>query len=209
MFGLTFRKEFTLLKTYFSRHMINTSNQSNANNGCYYLKVPPLLMLAMINRELMSLLEEMIGIKIPPQNYLWENRNDMARCNIKINVNFTTQRLCHIKAVLGSILSGNFDKECIVYTNTASCLEQIQADIEAWLDMDDTILRDTLLIHGDQKPEVKFMSAEKFTETVSDPEDLINKNKFYPRFFLATAGNIGAGLDSSDIYVVCRVGVCY
>ena len=206
MFGLTFRKEFTLLKASFFRHLIDESNSLNTTNGCYYLKVPLLLMTATFNRELMSLLELMIGIKILPYNYLWGNRDEMKRRNIKIDVDFTTQRLRHIKNVLSSTLSGNLDKKCIVYTNTASCLEQMQADVESWMDMDDSILGDLLVIHGDQKPEVKFVSAERFTETIANPEELINKDKFYPRILLATAGSIGAGLDSPDVYAVCRVG---
>ena len=192
MFGLTFRKDFTLLKASFFRHLIDESNTSNTTNGCYYLKVPLLLMTATFNRELMSLLELMIGIKILPHNYLWGNRDGMARRNIKINVDFTTQRLRLIKNVLSSTLSGNLNKKCIVHTNTASCLEQMQADIESWMDMDDSILGDSLVIHGDQKPEVKFVSAERFTETITNPEELINSNKFYPRILLATAGSIGA-----------------
>ena len=70
MFGLTFRKEFTLLKASFFRHLIDNSNTVDNTNGCYCLKVPLLLMTATFNRELISLLEQMIGIKIPPYNYL-------------------------------------------------------------------------------------------------------------------------------------------
>ena len=29
---------------------------------------------------------------------------------------------------------------------------------------------------------------------------------FYPPILLATAGSIGAGLDSPDVYIVCRAG---
>ena len=59
------------------------------------------------------------------------------------------------------------------------------------MDMDDSILGDSLVIHGDQKPEVKFVSAERFAETITNLEELINSNKFYPRILLATAGSIG------------------
>ena len=90
----------------------------------------------------------------------------MARRNIKINVVFITQRLRHIKGLLGSTLSGNVDEQCIVYTNTASCLEQIQVDIKLWLNLDDSISGDLLVIHGVQKPEVKFASAQRFTESI-------------------------------------------
>ena len=163
-------------------------------------------MTARFNRELMILLEEMIGIKIPPQNYLWGNRNDMARRNIKINIVFITQRLQHIKGVLSSTLSENADKSYIVYTNTSSCLEQMQVDIESWLDLDDSILGDLLVIYGDQKPEVKCISAQSFTESIKNLEELINSNQFYPWILLVTASSIGAGLDSPDVYAVCRVG---
>ena len=40
---------------------------------------------------------------------------------------------------------------------------------------------------------------------MEDPEPLINSNKFYPRVLLATAGSIGAGLDSPDVYAVIRM----
>ena len=130
----------------------------------------------------------------------------MARRNIRINVDFTTQRLRCIKLILEDTLSGNLDKKCIVYTNTSSCLEQMQADVESWLDMNENIKGDVIVIHGDLKPEVKFVSAERFTKIHENPEELINNNLFYPRILLATAGSIGAGLDSPDVYSVCRAG---
>ena len=72
--------------------------------------------------------------------------------------------------------------------------------------MDDTIIGDTLVIHGDLKPEIKFFSAERFTETIKNPEELTNSNQFYSRILLATASRIETGLDSTDFYTVCRVG---
>ena len=45
-----------------------------------------------------------------------------------------------------------------------------------------------------------------FTKTVDNTEDLINSNLFYPRILIATAGSIGVGLDSVDVYSVVRVG---
>ena len=114
------------------------------------------------------------------------------------------QRLCSIKNVLRDTLFGNLNKKCIVYTNTASCLDQMQSDIELWLDGNDDIKGDVLVINGDLKPEVKFASVERFTMLVEEPENVINNNQFYPRILLATAGSIGAGLDSPDVYTVCR-----
>ena len=97
----------------------------------------------------------------------------MARRNIRIHVDFTTQRLRCIKLILQNTLSGNFDKKCIVYTNTSSCLEQMHADVELWLDMHANIKGDVIVIYGDLKPEVKFVSAERFTKVNENPEELI------------------------------------
>ena len=73
--------------------------------------------------------------------------------------------------------------------------------------MNDEVKGDVLVIQGDLQPEVKFVSAELFTRHVDDPQLLLDSNIYYPRILLATAGCIGAGLDSSDVYSVCRVGM--
>ena len=41
---------------------------------------------------------------------------------------------------------------------------------------------------------------------IRDRQSLVDKNEFYPRILLATAGCIGAGLDSPDVYCVSRIG---
>ena len=110
------------------------------------------------------------------------------------------------KTILKETLVGNLDRKCIVYTNTASCLDLMQSDIELWLDMNNDIKGDVLVINGELKPEVKFASVKRFTQVIENKEELINNNRFYPRILLATAGSIGAGLDSSDVYVVCCAG---
>ena len=122
----------------------------------------------------------------------------MARQNIHIHVDFTTQRLRYVKLILESTLSNKLNKKCIVYTNTSSCLEQMQADVELWLDMNECIKGDVIVIYGHLKPEVKFVSAKRFTQVIHNPEELINANN--PRMLLATARSIGAVLDSPDVY---------
>ena len=128
----------------------------------------------------------------------------MTRRNIQINVIFTIQRLRVIKSILKETLVGNLDRKCIVCTNTAFYLDAMQYEIELWLDTNDDIKGDVLVINGDLKSEVKFASAERFTQVVENLEELTNNNRFYPRVLLATAGNIGAGSDSPDAYTVCR-----
>ena len=130
-------------------------------------------MTATFNSSLLGMLHKMTGVVVSPSNYLWSSRTNMARRNIRIHVDFTTQRLRCIKLILQNTLSGNFDKKCIVYTNTSSCLEQMHADVELWLDMHANIKGDVIVIYGDLKPEVKFVSAERFTKVNENPEELI------------------------------------
>ena len=72
--------------------------------------------------------------------------------------------------------------------------------------MSDRIKGGALIIHGNMKAEVKFVSAQIFTKTVDNAEELVTSNSFYPRILMATAGSIGAGLDLADVYSVVRVG---
>ena len=209
MFGVTFRKEFTLLKKSFFQYLLTNRDPryTYASGLCYDLKVPLLLMTATFNKSLLGLLEQMIGVKVLPNNFLWAGRRNMARRNISIGVSFTNQSTRLVKKILTVNLHDNLNKKAIVYTNTASCLDQLKCDIESWMDMNDEVKGDVLVIQGDLQPEVKFVSAELFTRHVDDPQLLLDSNIYYPRILLATAGCIGAGLDSSDVYSVCRVGM--
>lgn len=209
MFGITFRKEFTLLKKSFFKHLRTERGPrySYASGLCHDLKVPLLLMTATFNKSLLGILEKMIGVKVLPTNFIWSGRDKMSRRNICINVSFTNQSSHTVKKVLVSNLGDNIHKKAIVYTNTAACLDQLRSDIEAWMDLKDAVKGDVLVIQGDLQAEVKFISAEQFTKHIDNPQLLLDTNKFYPRILLATAGCIGAGLDSSDVYCVCRVGM--
>ena len=177
MFGATFRKEFTLLKESFFKFLIDPSPAAQSDIIGTFLKVPLLFMTATFNSSLLDMLQKMTGVRISPPNYLLSSRSNMARRNIRIHVDFTTQRLKYIKSVLEDTLANNLKKKCIIYTNTSSCLEQMQADIELWLDMKEDIQGDVIVIYGDLKPEVKFVSAERFTQVITNPEELINSKK--------------------------------
>ena len=74
------------------------------------------------------------------------------------------------------------------------------------MDLNDNIQGDVMIIQGDLQSEVKFVSAEQFTQHIIDPQLLLDRNEYYPRILLATAGCIIAGLDSPNVYSVCRVG---
>ena len=76
MFGITFRKEFTALKTLLFRHLLNNIDPryTYSSGLCVDLKVPLLLMTATFDNTLLDLLQKMIGIKVIPQNYLWAGK---------------------------------------------------------------------------------------------------------------------------------------
>ena len=123
----------TLLKSTFSKYLIDNTGTSNNSTGSLplasYLKVPLLSMTATLNVDILRMLQNMIEIRMASQNYLWSDRKNMARRNIRINIIFTIQRLRAIKSILTETLVGNLDRKCIVYTNTASCLDVIQSEI--------------------------------------------------------------------------------
>ena len=132
MFGITFRKEFTLLKNTFFCHLLckRDPRYTYASGLCHDLKVPLLLMTATFNQSLLGLLETMIGVKVLASNYLWSGRQKMSRRHIRINITMSSQSTRYVKKVLESTLIGNLNKKAIVYTNTASCLDQLKSDIE-------------------------------------------------------------------------------
>ena len=75
----------------------------------------------------------------------------MTRRNIRINRNFTSQPTCHKKTIIHDTMYDNLSKY-IVYTNTASSLDMLKVNIESWLNSNDKIRGDTMIIQGDMKP---------------------------------------------------------
>ena len=118
----------------------------------------------------------------------------------------TPYYLSHMKTIIPEILGSNFSKKIIVYTNTASKAEHLKQEMDQMIDLESLFEGDSMLIHGSLQAEVKLISAPRFNASVSNPRHFITTTKFYHRFLIATATCIGAGLDSSDIYCVIRVG---
>ena len=183
------------------KHLIDRSKHKTNSPNAVHLKVPLLLMTATFNNRLLLILQKMVGIKFLRENYLWSGRRKMARRNIRINIVFTLRTTRVTKAVLKSTLSDNLNRKCIVYTNTASCLDQLKVDVEHWLDSSNGIKGDALIIQGDMKAEVKFISAQMFTKIVDNAKELVNSNSFYPRILMATAGNMVQAL-IRQMYIV-------
>ena len=152
-------------------------------------------MTATMTSDLIKYLQRFVGIRMFP--HLWSGRQNMQRRTVKIDLHFTTTPMRIIRAVFDNTLSSNLFKKSIVYTNTAAEAESLQNKIDVLLDNESVFEGDTVLIKGDLDPEVKKVNAEKFTEEVINPAEVIEENEFYPRVPIATPSCIGAGLDSS------------
>ena len=208
MFGYTFRPEFGLLKDSLFKKLLlhNERDSTNPSQLPVSLKVPLLLMTATFNTELLGLLQSMIGISITPSMYLWSGRDAMQRRTVRISVSISTQYLKLVKVILKGLLSSNLDKKVIIYTNTATKAESIKDELDSWLNLTSAFEGDTIMINGDMESEVKLKSATMFTTHINNPRELVDGCKFYPRVLIATSSCIGAGLDSSYVYSVIRIG---
>ena len=61
----------------------------------------------------------------------------------------SSQSTRYVKKVLECTLTDNLNKKAIVYTNIAACLDQLRSDIESWMNMNDKIQGNVLIIQGD------------------------------------------------------------
>jgi len=104
-----------------------------------------------------------------------------------------------------STLEKNHDKKVIIYSNTAVSIESMKVMLETWIDHSTELKCDIVGITGDLEPELKLAYTELFTQAPITEENVTDLT-FNPRILLATASCIGAGLDSSDVFTVIRVG---
>ena len=85
-------------------------------------------------------------------------------------------------------------------------VENIKESLDAFLNADDTLHGDTMLIYGDIYDDVKFLSAVQFTTRVKNPQEYIEKIIYYPFIHIATTIFIGYGLDCSNVTDVVHIG---
>ena len=148
MFGCAFRPEFGLLKdTLFKKLRVsNSTSSTNPSHLSVSLRVPLLLMTATFNKELLRLLQLMIGIRILPAMFLWSGREGMQRRTVRINVSVSTQYLKFVKKILKDILSSNLNKKIIIYTNTATKAQYIKEEIDSWLNLTSAFQGSTIFL---------------------------------------------------------------
>ena len=170
------------------------------------LHVPILFMTATFNLELKSLLTQMTGIIVHPNNTCWGIPNSFNRRNISIELKYTNQLFRFIKNTILTKIKDRPNSKAIIFSNVAKKIELMKQKIDEWLDSTGDVIGDTVLVIGDQETELKIAYTTAFTATSND-EEQVNGNMFYPRFLLGTPGCIGAGIDSDMVNLVCRLGM--
>ncbi len=204
IYGLTFRFDFLKLKKNFFEKVLYSSSPTDRT-----MKVPLLVMTATFNLKLQLLLQKMIGINFENKDTIWSGPESFARRNIDINCSFTSYKMKVVKDTLLQQLSPLGHEKAIVYSSVAKSTEQIQTEIDGWLNIPSVeIVGDTILINGLLEADWKFISTQHFSTYLPSDEDLPhNSNTFFPRILVATSGCIGAGLDCHHVNTVIREGV--
>lgn len=98
-FGLTFRHQFTKLRTSLFQYLVNTNHPENTNCLPSVLHLPLLLMTATCNPKMVELLEKMIGLRILPDNYFWCGCKEMERRSVKLSISNTPQHFRILKNI--------------------------------------------------------------------------------------------------------------
>ena len=209
-----FRYKFEHLRKSFFKYLINEDEsnntvieeqESNLASLATFTKIPLLFMTATFSTEMKQTLERIIGIKILTDNTFWGNVKDMTRRNISIEVSSHPQYLNSFKSEVKKAFADGSNKKAIVYLNTAYEAKKFKEKIDMWLDEESPFEGDLVLIYGDMHQEVKAEIITAFTSTLSVDEHMKSK-QIYPRILIATSGSVGAGLDSTAINLVYRIG---
>ena len=197
-FGCTFRPCFQMLnKSIFSRLCIDSATSS----------VPLLLMTATFDKQYQSILQKMIGFDIQHHNTFWARQGSFNKRHIDINFRYSTQHFRLMKEYLCDNLSDNHSDKAIIITNTALCATQCQNELNNWLDVDNKLGGDSVLVIGERDPELKFAYTTSFTNTPFNATSGNENNILQPRYLIGTTGCIGAGLDCLDVHLVIRFGL--
>ena len=197
-FGCTFRTSFQLLNNkLFSKLRINNTTST----------VPLLLMTATFNYPLLRLLEKMIGFKVTPPNIFWADIKSFQKRHINIKISYSMQHYNIMKQNVFNELKNNSTHKCIIITSTAKQACESQDTMDSWLNIDNKLVGDSVLVVGSRDTELKFAFTTAFTMCKFDAKIPNENNELKPRFLIGTSGCIGAGLDCKDVHFVFRMGI--
>ena len=90
------------------------------------------------------------------RNTFWADTMKFQKRHINLSFQYSVQQFNQAKIQLELHLKDNPTHKAIVITNVANKAIQCQECIDFWLDIDNKIIGDTILIVGDQEAELKF-----------------------------------------------------
>lgn len=197
-FGISFRKDFQLLKN-------NIIKMIRKDDGTF--KVPIILMTATFDFKLQNLLKNMLAISIKESNTFWGRREDFQKRNIKIELVYSPRKFFNISNQLALSVKRHVSEKMIVICSTAKKAMEIQTKLDSWIDNQQNVYGDTILVIGSHDTELKFAYTTHFTNTHFSNNEDYQSDKLSGKILIGTPGCIGAGLDCSDVTVVCRLGL--
>ena len=113
-----------------------------------------------------------------------------------------------MKKQFSTQLESHPNHKAIVITNTVERATECQHHLDLWLDSNNKLKGDTVLVVGDRDSELKLAYTSAFTnEPFKNDHDSENSNTLKPRFLLGAAGCIGAGLDCCDVHFELRLAI--
>ena len=210
-FAVTFRPSFIRLREIlFQKVLINrptnnncTTNTTDQNSET---TVNVIFMTATYNQNLHKYLKRITGYTMLCDTFIWSSNFNCR--HISIHCNATTHKMKYFKRQIKAILQNDVRKKGIIYSNSAKSVEQICDQLDSWGNEPESFDGDTMMIVGNLESEWKYVCTKKFTEEVENAESIVKDGiEYYPRLLAATAGCIGAGLDSPEVRLVLREGV--
>ena len=100
----------------------------------------------------------------------------------------------------------NIGEKNIIICSTAQKAISLQEKLDAYLDRNESIKGDSIVVIGNQETELKYAYTTAFTNLEFATVESISSTKLCPKFLIGTLGCIGAGLDCDYVQLVTRIG---
>ena len=198
-FGLSFRQSFQLIKKSTIDKLIDKESGQ--------MHVPILCMTATFNNKLMNLLENMLGFTIEKNNIFWGDMNSFAKRNIFMSMKCTHHQFKSTCEDIATLSTDDYSSKCIILTSTAKKAKKVQNKLDIFLDKNENIVGDSIVVIGNQETELKHAFTTTFTNVLCNDADDYSDSVLCPRFLIGTPGCIGAGLDCNAVSFVKRLGI--
>ena len=198
-FGISFRPIFQDMKTKIIK-LLHKDSKS--------LKVPLLMMTATFDLVMFNMIQKMLGINIDREHVFWAEYFTFQKRHINIEIKYSIQSYKSTTDEIKRYFSQTDDNKGVIICSTASKAKEVQTKLDHWLDSNESIEGDTVLVVGDLDTETKFAYTTRFTNSSYGVAfEPYSSERLCPRFMIGTPGCIGAGLDCNHVNLVCRIGL--